>query len=134
MCKQILHLGQLVPLRRAAAYLCFYSRMLYESSRVCREATVGTCNVGVDLSDLVNTSWLLCNERDQSALFSCGEVRVQKYVVVPTAVSWQVALTGEEASEHEHTNSLEVMRFSTAKTTPSVVHTPTAVDPSCRHL
>jgi hypothetical protein len=87
-----------VPVRRAAAYLCFYSRMLYESSRVCREATVGTCNVRVDLSDLVNTSWLLCNERNQSDLLYSGKVRVQEYVVVPTAVSWQVALTGEQAS------------------------------------
>jgi hypothetical protein len=130
--------------------------MIHQRLGVRRQAAHGAPDVLVNLCHFVDAAWLLsvcaCNEGHAAMSFTPGQPQVMQLQDVQPASRQHVG-EGEGHANHAHysrcrcsvlavgvgchtppTSSGDVMRFSTASTTPSLVKTPMAVDPSCGQI
>lgn len=123
--RQGLHPDGLVV--REAVVLRLHPRVVDEGAGVGHEPRHGRADVRVHLHDLLHTAlgW--------DGLVWFGLVNIERCRVSPMGADQSIheSVILSTQTYLEGSSSGELMRFSTARMTPSFVHTPTAVEPSC---
>jgi hypothetical protein len=104
-------------------HLCGIAAMIYKRARICCEAAHGAADVLVDLCHLFVAFRHL----------STGKCAISDPAISSPALPSCMGTCCSVCHIRVLTRSGEVMRFSTASTTPSFTFTPMAVEPSCGH-
>ena len=114
-------------------YLSLHTCMIHERPGICCEATHCCTYVDVDLCNFLNAAGLLHQADESQWRLWAGDVATSLlWLLLMKTSCIGIVVLSAAATVTALTSKGEVIRFSTASTTPSFVCTPTAVEPSCR--